>query len=169
MRDLFPGANVDFSAPFWDHFYEVPEAFPLVSLVGATAQHLLPIARGALPETTALIGVSPNVGGHITDGDSALTTKFPFRSHCGLIGGTVMRRSAALTSDFPSQQGVDLSCQSVLRHALLHTSEWLGCNRHKTLVRVVGHRDPQLRIDLRLVPRLGLSEHLGHVSEALDE
>src|SRR5450759_1249531 len=78
--------------------------------------HLLPIARGALPETTALIGVSPNVGCHITDGDSALTTKFPFRSHCGLIGGTVMRRSAALTSHFPSQQGVDLSCQSVLRH-----------------------------------------------------
>jgi hypothetical protein len=41
---------------------------------------VLPIARGALPETTALIGVSPNVGGHITDGDSALTSNFPFRS-----------------------------------------------------------------------------------------
>jgi hypothetical protein len=79
---------------------------------------VLPIARGALPETTALIGVSPNVGGHITDGDSALTTKFPFRSHCGLIGDTVTRRSAALTSHFPSQQGVDLSCQSVLRHTI---------------------------------------------------
>src|SRR5664279_1847091 len=83
---------------------------------GFESLHLLPIARGALPETAALIGGSPKVGGHITDGDSALTTNFPFRSHCGLIGGTVMRRSAALTSHFPSQQGVDLSCQSVLRH-----------------------------------------------------
>ncbi len=84
---------------------------------GFESHHLQPIARGALPETTALTGVSPNVGGHITGGDSALTTTFPFRSHCGLIGGTVMRRSAALTSHFPSRQGVDLSCQSVLRHA----------------------------------------------------
>src|SRR5450756_353645 len=91
----------------------------------------LPIARGALSEATALIGVSPNLGGHITDGDSALTTKFPFRSHCGLIGGTVMRRSAALTSHFPSQQGVDLSCQSVLRHALTHTDPGAAVQRSR--------------------------------------
>ena len=34
---------------------------------GNASLAVLPIARGALPETTALIGVSPNVGGHITD------------------------------------------------------------------------------------------------------